>query len=64
MPIDRVIKVRVYDYIDERMSDAVKYGIMRAYKHTDSPTKDSIEEKIHRSVMSSLCDILDFGEDD
>lgn len=63
MPIDATVKVRVYSYVDEKMEDAITYGIMRAHKHTDKPSEEHIVSEIHLAVMNSLCDIFDFGED-
>jgi hypothetical protein len=62
--VDGTVKVRVYNYVDEKMEDAIAYGYMRAYKHTDTPTEDQVKYEIHNSIMNSLCDIFVFGEDE
>jgi len=60
--VDATVKIDAYRVIDAAVENAISYGYSRAFKYTDSPTKDQIMDEIHRSVMNNLCDILKFDE--
>jgi len=60
--VDATVKIDAYRVIDVAVENAISYGYSRAFKYTDSPTKDHIIDEIHRSVMNNLCDILKFDE--
>jgi len=63
LSVGATVKINVYRIIDDAVESAIRYGYSRAFKHTDSPTKDQIMNEIHRSVMNNLCDILKFDDE-
>lgn len=63
LQLGATVKLDAYRIIDDTIERAIRYGYSRAFKHTDSPTKDHVIDEIHRSVMNDLCDILKFDDD-
>ena len=61
--VDATVKINAYEVISRAVEEGVGYGLMRAYKHTDKPSKDNIQTEIENAVMSSLCEVLKFGEE-
>lgn len=59
-----VLRVRVYPLLEEAVERAVAYGLNRAYKHEDNPTRETVGEAIRLEVMNELCELFDFGNAD
>ena len=57
-----ILRVKTFPLVDDAVLRGVEYGVMRAYKHTDSPTREQIVNEVHRAVISNLCDLFDFGD--
>ena len=47
--------VKIYPVMARCIEEGVAYGITRAYKHTDSPSKEQIKEAIEQAVIDELC---------
>lgn len=62
--LDASVRIRAYEVIERAMESAVGYGMRRAYKHTDDPSKVEIESAVLRAVMDELCSVLIFGDND
>lgn len=46
------------------IDNGIAIGINRAYKHTDEPTRESIQENIHREIMNEIYEWFDFKENE
>lgn len=57
-------KIRTYDVVLEAVEAGVAYGWNRAHKHAENPSPDTVRADIEREVMNSLCEVLDFGDDE
>lgn len=57
------VKFDAYRLLDRAVEEGVRYGYMRAYKYTDTPSKEGIIADIHQAVMHELCEIMDFDND-
>ncbi len=57
-----VVRVRLYPVIARAVAEGVGWGISRAHKHTDKPSRDVLAENIEREVMNALSEILDYGD--
>ena len=42
------------------VEDGIRYGLRRAYKHTDEPSEDLLESEIHSAIMNELDDKFEF----
>jgi hypothetical protein len=58
------LQFRAYEIVSRAVEEGVKFGLMHAYKHTDSPSRDGLAECVEREVMLSLDEVIDFGEGD
>lgn len=56
------IKINLYEIVSRAVAEGAAYGYRRAFKHTDNPEEGCILDQIHDSVMSNLCEIIDFGD--
>jgi hypothetical protein len=54
------MKLKTYHIIHRAVEEGISYGMQRSHKHTDTPSKDHIEQEILRSVMDYLSEIIDF----
>ena len=55
-------KVNIYTVISRAVEEGITYGINRAYKHTDTPSRDILEQEIGIAVMNALAEVVDYGE--
>ncbi len=58
--IDTTIKVNIYHVLEDKVAEGLRYGYQRAHKHTPTPTKEDTLDELHRAVMNSICEILEF----
>lgn len=56
--IDSQIKIDAYRVLSDAVEIGIVFGLQSAYKYQNTPDTETIKEEIHRSVMNSLCDIL------
>ena len=52
-------KVKIYPVLAEAVETGVAYGLNRAYKHTDTPTRETMAEVITTAVLHELCERLE-----
>lgn len=64
LPVAASVRLRAYELVAAAVERACAYGVQRAYKHTDAPSRETIAEECERAVMSALCDVLDFGDEE
>ena len=55
-----MIVPKAYNLLDRCVEDGVRYGLSRAYKHTDTPTQEHMENEIALAVMNEICTWFDF----
>jgi hypothetical protein len=60
---DRTVRLKAYGLISDAVERGAAYGWLRAFKHTDKPTASAAAEAISNSVMSELCEVLEFEPD-
>lgn len=49
--------------LEQALEEGVKRGYMKAFKHIEYPTEESICQHIEEYVMSSLYEYFDFSEE-
>lgn len=54
------LRLQTYHLIDEAVEHGVTLGYNRAHKHTNAPTRETMEEVISRSVMELLAELIDW----
>lgn len=60
MKITFRLRLSAYDMVRDAIQAGVAHGYHRAHKHVESPTEEQIIASIVTSVMSDLCETLDF----
>ena len=53
---------RVYPLLAEAIEAGVAYGLRRAYKYNDAPTRDELEEQVVREVLNAVMERFDVKE--
>lgn len=54
------VKLRLYKVISRAVEEGVAYGVNRAFKYSDAPSRESLQEHIEREVMNTLDEVIDF----
>ena len=44
------------------IENGASYGVMRAFKHTETPDIDTIVEQVEQAVMNEICEWFDFED--
>ncbi len=58
------MKPKVYPVLEMAVEDGVVYGINRAFKYSDNPTREEIMAQVTDSVMNSICEWFDMNDND
>jgi hypothetical protein len=58
------MKPKVYPVLEMAVDDGVVYGLNRAYKYTDNPSREEIIAQITNSVMNSICEWFELSDED
>jgi len=58
------MKPKMYHILSLAVEQGVRDGWRRAYKHTDDPHEDSVQEHIEEAVMSAIHEYFIFDEDE
>jgi hypothetical protein len=57
------MKPKTYKLLEECITNGTQFGINRAFKHTDNPSKEAIQELVVCGTMNEICEWFDFEED-
>lgn len=57
------LKLKTYSILSDAVEEGLGYGYQRAYKYSNSPTKEQMIETMLHCVMLSLDDVVNFGDD-
>lgn len=58
------MKPRFDKVLDHCLETGVKFGINRAFKHDDNPSREVIEENVTREIMNQFYEWFEFTEVD
>lgn len=56
------VKVDLYKVVCRAVEEGVTFGLNRAHKHTDRPTREQLQEHVENEVISALCEVLHFDD--
>lgn len=54
------VKINAYEVMARAVEEGVSYGTRRAFKHTDTPSLELIEQEVQLAVLNSLCEVFGF----
>jgi hypothetical protein len=58
--IQDTVRVNVYAVISDAVERGVETGYYRAHKHTDKPSKATVELAVYDAVMSEISEVIVF----
>lgn len=58
------LKLNTYAIIKEAVTSGIEWGLNRAHKHTDTPTRDHIIHEIETHIMHELSEVINFDTDE
>jgi hypothetical protein len=61
-PIRSLVAINVYAVLAAAVERGCAYGVERAHKHDEAPSRAAIAEACEAAVMSELCDVIVFGD--
>ncbi len=56
------MKPNAYKILQRCIDDGIAYGMRRAFKHTESPTREEIGLHIERAITTEICEWFKFDE--
>lgn len=56
------MRARVFELLERCIEDGIRYGINRAHKHTDSPTREQLEMAITQAVLHQVDEWFQFDD--
>lgn len=56
------MKPNTYKIIQEAVENGVALGYNRTYKHSDTPSEDTVKKQIYDAVMTEICEWFVFDE--
>lgn len=57
------MQVKEYTVLVDCVERGVTFGMARAYKHSDTPTPDSIKQQIADAVLVEISEYFNFKEE-
>lgn len=54
---------KAYPIFCRALEEGIRLGYTRAFKHTDKPSREEIEDHIASAVLAEVADVFDFGDD-
>ena len=56
------MKSDYYKLISRAVEEGITFGLNRAYKHTPTPKRETIDDSIHQEIMNALCEVFKFSD--
>ncbi len=57
------MKPKLYPVLQMAVEEGVNHGLNRAYKYTDTPTRDQVVSAVSDCVLNSICEWFDLEQD-
>ena len=58
------MKPKYYEILSNAIEAGCRYGVSRAFKHTEDPSLDAIEHEVHAAIMNSIAEVFEFDSND
>lgn len=56
------MKPKTYRVLEEAIETGISFGIIRAFKHTEAPSRDVLHENLEREIMNAIHEWFEFDE--
>lgn len=57
------MKARLRVVLDRAIEEGIAYGLNRAYKHTEKPTREQIAEQLDIAIWGSIDEVVSFEDE-
>lgn len=57
------MKARMRVVIERAIEEGIGFGLNRAFKHTDNPTREAIAAALEIAIMGSIDEVVSFEKD-
>ena len=54
---------KAWEVVSRAVEEGVGFGLNRAFKHVDNPSRELIAEAVEREVMNALSEVVKFDAD-
>ena len=54
------MKPDYYAIISRAIEEGIQFGLNRAYKHTDTPSREEIADALETAILDQLCEFIRF----
>ncbi len=54
------LRPNTYAILSRAVEEGAKFGYLRAFKYTETPSEDMILESIHREIMNAITEVFVF----
>ena len=58
------LRFNAYEIISRAVEEGIQFGLNRAYKYEERPSRENLAEHIEREVMNALSAVLVFEGDE
>ena len=55
-----MMKPKSYKIVEMAVGQGIGFGLNRAFKHTDEPTREQIHAEVEREIMLALSEYFEF----
>lgn len=63
IPMMKMIRPKTYTILIEAVENGVRYGVNRAFKHSEDPTKDHIMQEVETAVINEIFEWFEIVDD-
>lgn len=55
------MKPKYYTILSNAIEEGCRLGVTRAFKHTEDPSFELIEEEVSKAIMTAICEVFEFN---
>jgi hypothetical protein len=56
------MRVKTYEVLSRAVEEGVMHGWRRAYKHTEAPNEQAVQQAVIEGAMEAICEVFSFYE--
>lgn len=54
------MKPKYYTILSNAIEEGCRLGVTRAFKHTEDPSFELIEDEVSKAIMTAICEVFEF----
>lgn len=56
------MRFKAYEIIERAVDEGIGWGLNRAYKYSETPTREQLEQHLLHNITNTLCEVVDFEQ--